>query len=649
MSYKIRKNDIHLRDEATQVLLPIGMLASGGDESLRDFKRYTEKTVKNTISTIETKKAETLSSIPSDYSALGDKVRYIMDTYFNEYKLGSINDFNYISGQKINTSTGKYEETTDTIKCFDTQEYFRIADDAETITFEIVDAINKNKHLTNDLYVYDKYLNLLKVYNNGGSTFFDVLKSNNENLTADARYVKFSFEKFNGNPLFIFADNMIPIRFLTSAEYAKTIKSEIDKFDFIKNTKPFAPSDYGQTIIEDFVSEKDHMYRIDIKSSKHISGTTEIKVGIEDDNSFEITESELFKGTSVTVVAKSTTEFSRVFIAFTDSWRLSYDKDTTITASIRDITSANTCNSVAVKSDLEVLDYMDDDLDYFRRNGLLTITPNKFKWRIGSLSDIGKYVNNKSGIVSHLMELNGKIRFTTNANSMIMIYIYNENEVFTKSVVYDLNSGNKYQCEYSFDDSKLYRICYCRGQNGQSTSNITTDDQYQNLVNSLNAVYTEGIIDEGYMITSNGNGTFRWQKAVKNAVIDNTLSNRGECAEAKATGEAIKNLNTKLIEETESIQKSVNAGKTKVASAITGKGVATENTDTFDVMAGNIEKIPSGGGVVSAANNTKSTTSNAIGSVHSTPNSTKSTISNALYGVKSSITSEIVYDMEVSS
>ena len=66
-------------------------------------------------------------------------------------------------------------------------------------------------------------------------------------------------------------------------------------------------------------------------------------------------------------------------------------------------------------------------------------------------------------------------------------------------------------------------------------------------------------------------------------------------------------------------------------------------------MAGNIEKIPSGGGVVSAANNTKSTMSNAIGSVHSTPNSTKSTISNALYGVETTITSKIVYDTEVSS
>ena len=41
MSFKVRKNSISIRDEGTQVLLPVGMLASGGDESLRDFDLYT--------------------------------------------------------------------------------------------------------------------------------------------------------------------------------------------------------------------------------------------------------------------------------------------------------------------------------------------------------------------------------------------------------------------------------------------------------------------------------------------------------------------------------------------------------------------------------------------------------------------------------
>ena len=42
------------------------------------------------------------------------------------------------------------------------------------------------------------------------------------------------------------------------------------------------------------------------------------------------------------------------------------------------------------------------------------------------------------------------------------------------------------------------------------------------------------------------------------------------------------------------VKKSVSDGKSKVASAITEKGVATEATDTFDIMAENIGKIQTG-------------------------------------------------------
>ena len=42
------------------------------------------------------------------------------------------------------------------------------------------------------------------------------------------------------------------------------------------------------------------------------------------------------------------------------------------------------------------------------------------------------------------------------------------------------------------------------------------------------------------------------------------------------------------------VKKSVSDGKSKVASAITEKGVATEATDTFDVMAENVGKIQTG-------------------------------------------------------
>lgn len=49
-----------------------------------------------------------------------------------------------------------------------------------------------------------------------------------------------------------------------------------------------------------------------------------------------------------------------------------------------------------------------------------------------------------------------------------------------------------------------------------------------------------------------------------------------------------------ISDEVAEVKKSVSDGKSKVASAITEKGVSTEATDTFDVMAGNVEKIQTG-------------------------------------------------------
>ena len=49
-----------------------------------------------------------------------------------------------------------------------------------------------------------------------------------------------------------------------------------------------------------------------------------------------------------------------------------------------------------------------------------------------------------------------------------------------------------------------------------------------------------------------------------------------------------------LQKEVTEVKKSVSDGKDLVATAITEKGVATENTDTFPVIAENISKIPTG-------------------------------------------------------
>ena len=66
--------------------------------------------------------------------------------------------------------------------------------------------------------------------------------------------------------------------------------------------------------------------------------------------------------------------------------------------------------------------------------------------------------------------------------------------------------------------------------------------------------------------------------------------------------------NKVIAKEINELKKSVSDGKSKVASAITEKGVATEATDTFDTMAENIRKI-SGGGIESITDITTGTIS----------------------------------------
>lgn len=76
---------------------------------------------------------------------------------------------------------------------------------------------------------------------------------------------------------------------------------------------------------------------------------------------------------------------------------------------------------------------------------------------------------------------------------------------------------------------------------------------------------------------------------------------------------SIKSLSDEIIET----KKSVSDRNTKIATAITEKGVATEPTDSADVMADNIRKI-SGGGVVSKTNSTKGTFSDALAGIVTT-------------------------------
>lgn len=80
--------------------------------------------------------------------------------------------------------------------------------------------------------------------------------------------------------------------------------------------------------------------------------------------------------------------------------------------------------------------------------------------------------------------------------------------------------------------------------------------------------------------------------------VDDTLSETSENpVQNKVVNEAIDKVNSELTET----KKSVSDGKALVATAITGKGVATEDTATFAVMADNISKIETGGGELHGA------------------------------------------------
>ena len=601
MSFKVRKNSVSIRDEATQVLFPIGMLAAGSDESLRDFKRYTEKTVESTVNKMEVKKTNSLQDIPDDYSELGNRVTLINNTYLTEYKLGETTDFDYIENYHV-SMTGVYNEVSDKkIKWFDKSDYFRIADSAETITFQNVDNTNSRIDIKTYLRFYDKNLNPI---GNGcsdedititGFTKINVLNSNNIHLSSDARYVKMGFIDYKNDVKIKETQNLIPVRLFPVSEYNKYIKVRLDSFNLIKGIKKFIPSDEGQTIIDNFTTIEGHKYIVSIKSSSLISSNEGYVMFGIDDNSRTATDKELYNGISMIITAKNTTEFSRVFISVDYSRLCIYDENTIITASIKDISNTENIDTLVTKSDLDDINNVNNNLDYFRHNGLLPISNSIFKWKIGSLSSDGEYIENKLGIVSEFMSIGDKLSFISSETSMITIFIYNENKVFEKYIQYDLKAENNYRVDYSFSNNKMHRIVFCTGKNGQSTSNITTEDDFNATISYLSVFYTDAIAKEGYMLTTKGDGSTKWAKAVKDAVIDTTLTKSGECAEAKATGDAVKNLSKYLNDNTEALKKSVSDGKTLVATAITSKGVATENTDSFEVMANNIGSIKSGG------------------------------------------------------
>lgn len=107
------------------------------------------------------------------------------------------------------------------------------------------------------------------------------------------------------------------------------------------------------------------------------------------------------------------------------------------------------------------------------------------------------------------------------------------------------------------------------------------------------------------------------KKLDKSSVVNNHLtSDEGYALDARQANPNVKGslgAQIKTVNETvDALKKSVSDGKTKVANAITDKGVETATDATFDVMAENISKIETGGGELHGATLAVSTEENTL-------------------------------------
>ena len=106
-------------------------------------------------------------------------------------------------------------------------------------------------------------------------------------------------------------------------------------------------------------------------------------------------------------------------------------------------------------------------------------------------------------------------------------------------------------------------------------------------------------------------------KLDKTSVVDNQLTSEAgyalDARQANPNVEGSLGAQIKTVNETvDTLKKSVSDGKTKVANAITDKGVETATDATFDVMAENISKIETGGGELHGATISVTTTEETL-------------------------------------
>ena len=394
MSVKFIKNSVSLKDETTQQFIPIGMVAAGSSESLSEVNKYINNEVnnakididkkvtsgKNEISSavntaksdIDKKVTDTKDSIPADYSELSNNIKTIYNNYFTEYNLASVFEFSYVNDSVVDpdpAAGGAYTPITGK-SCFDKSSYFKVT--SATFNLTITDMSTGNK-ITFYLCYYDKDLNYL-----GSSIGKEGTKNppyeGNASITFTAdnetKYIKVVFYDFTTSstkiPRFNSYTGLAPVKFITPAEYNVYLESKMNHLDFAKNTilvrQPlFSSGDEGMrglSIIDNYPLIAGHKYSVTVKSSETMVVSSGIVMvgfacasNIKYNSNTKYSASQLYNGITFEFIAVKN-EYGKVYFDI-QAGNFKYSDGATITATIRDVTSSEDCDSVALKSDID--------------------------------------------------------------------------------------------------------------------------------------------------------------------------------------------------------------------------------------------------------------------------------------------------------
>ena len=372
MSVKFIKNSVSLKDETTQEFIPIGMVAAGSNESLSEVNKYINNEVNNAKIDIDKKVTDTKDSIPADYSELSNNIKTIYNNYFTEYNLASVFEFSYVNDSVVDpdpAAGGAYTPITGK-SCFDKSSYFKLT--SKPISLIISNMSNGNK-ITFYLCYYDKDLNYLgsSIGKEGtknppyeGAVSFTFADDN------ETKYIKVVFYDFTTSstkiPRFNYYSGLVPVKFFTPAEYNIYLESKMNHLDFAKNTilvrQPlFSSGDEGMrglSIIDNYPLTAGHKYSVTVKSSETMVVSSGIvMVGfactskIKYNSNTKYSATQLYNGITFEFIAVKN-EYGKVYFDI-QAGNFKYSDGATITATIRDVTSSEDCDSVALKSDID--------------------------------------------------------------------------------------------------------------------------------------------------------------------------------------------------------------------------------------------------------------------------------------------------------